>query len=287
VTEASRYLVALATWLAAGYVAHMEPSAILLAGSAAVGISDFFSDLDLIVYHDQLPSPDHLAAARASLQATDIRISSDQETDSCLEEYTVQGVACQVAHLTIAAWERDMASVLEAFEPATIIEKALSSLLDGVALHGHDLIARWQAQAAVYPEDLARATVVRHLRFFPLWFVAERWQTRDATIFYHQMLVEASLNLLAVLAGLNHLYFSSFQFKRLHQFAGKMRLAPERLADRLDAAFALDPVEAGIEMERLVDETITLVEAHMPEVNTAPDRRHLGRRHQPWNLPAQ
>jgi hypothetical protein len=199
-----------------------------------------------------------------------------------MAEYRLQGVECQVAHLTIAAWERDMASVLEEYEPGTHVEKALSGLLDGVALHGGDLIHQWQARAGVYPDGLARATVEHHLRFFPLWLVAERWRTRDATIFYYQMLVETSLNLLGVLAGLNHLYFSSFQFKRLHEFVGKLRLAPERLADRLDGVFALDPIEAGIVVERLVDETITLVEAHMPDVDTTPARRHLGVRPRAW-----
>ncbi|MDP9366392.1 MAG: hypothetical protein M3Q10_19575 [Chloroflexota bacterium] len=100
------------------------------------------------------------------------------------------------------------------------------------------------------------------------------------------MLVDTSLNLLGVLAGLNRLYFSAFQFKRLRRFAGKMRLAPERLADRLDDLFALEPVAAGSELERLVDEAVTLVEAHMPTVDTAPARRHLGVRHRPWNTAA-
>ncbi len=283
VTEASRSLIALAKRVAAEYVVQTGPRAILLTGSAAEGISDSFSDLDLIVYYDRLPSPDDLAAGRASLQATNIRTSSGEEPNSFLEEYVLQGVECQVAHLTIAAWERDMASVVEAFEPATLVEKALSGLLDGVALHGGNLIEGWQARAAAYPEELARAAVEHHLRFFPLWRVAERRRTRDATIFYHQMLVETSLNLLGVLAGLNHVYFSSFQFKRLHRFVDTLGLAPERLADRLDGVFALDPVEAGIAMERLVDETIRLVEAHMPMVDTAPTRRHLGVRHHPWH----
>ncbi|MBW3632319.1 MAG: hypothetical protein KY456_04735 [Chloroflexi bacterium] len=286
-TEASRSLVALAKRVAAGYVAQTGPRAILLTGSAAEGLSDFFSDLDLIAYYDRLPSPDDLAAARASLPATDIRAGSGQETDSFLEEYVLQGVQVQVAHLTIAAWERDMAPVLEEFEPATLVEKALTGLLDGVALHGGDLIEGWQARAAAYPGGLAPATVEHYLRFFPLWLVGERWRTRDASIFYHQMLVETSLNLLGVLAGLNHMYFSSFQFKRLHRFVDTMDLAPERLADRLDGMFALDPVDAGIAMERLVDETVALVETHMPAVDTAPARRHLGVRHQPWHPPAE
>jgi len=85
-----------------------------------------------------------------------------------------------------------------------------------------------------------------------------------------------------VLAGLNHLYFSSFQFKGLHRFVGKIHLVPDRRAERLDFVFALDPVTAGIEMERLVDETVSLVEVHMPVVDTAPSRRRLGLRHQTW-----
>ena len=287
VTEASHSLVALAKRIAGEYVVQTGPRAILLTGSAAEGVSDFFSDLDLIAYYDRLPSPDQLAAARASLQATDIRPSSGEASDSTLEEYVLQGVECQVAHLTIAAWERDMASVLEEFEPAILVEKALSGLLDGVALHGGDLIEGWQARAAAYPEKLALATVEHHLRFFPLWLTGERWRTRDATIFYYQMLVETSVNLLGVLAGLNHVYFSSFQFKRLHRFVDKMGLAPEYLADRLDGVFALDPVEAGIAMERLVEETVALVEAHMPAVDAAPARRRLGVRHHPWHLTAE
>jgi hypothetical protein len=62
-----------------------------------------------------------------------------------------------------------------------------------------------------------------------------------------------------------------------------MHLAPECLADRLDGVFALGPIDAGIAMERLVDETIMLVEAHMPKVDTALARHHLGLRSRPWN----
>lgn len=283
VTEASRYLIELAARIATGYVAQTGPRAILLTGSAAEGLSDSFSDLDLIAYYDRPPTEDQLAAARAWVQATDVRASSNRETESSIEEYSLQGVECQVAHFTIATWERDMASVLQEFDPVTHVQKAIMGLLDGVALYGDDLIERWQARAAAYPEGLAKAMVAHHLRFFPLWLASERWGARDATIFFHQMLVETSLNLLAVLAGLNRLYFSTFQFKRLHRFVGKMRLAPERLADRLDALFTLNPVGAGIALERLVGEVLTLVEAHMPTVDTAPARRNLEVRHRHWS----
>lgn len=281
-TDASRYLVELAERVAEGYVAQTGPSAMLLTGSAAEGLSDTFSDLDLIAYHDYLPSREQLAAARTLLQASGVRVTSGGGTEGSVEEYVLRGVECQVAHITIASWERDMGSVLEEFNPATHVHKAIIGLLEGRALHGDSVIERWQARAARYPEGLARATVEHHLKFFPLWLAAERWHARDATIFYHQMLVETSLNLLAVLAGLNHVYFSPFQFKRVHRFVERMSIAPDRLANRLNVLFALEPVAAAHAMERLVDETVALVEAQMPAVDTTPARRHLGVRHRPW-----
>jgi hypothetical protein len=282
VTEASRYLIALGTEMAAAYIAETRPRAILLTGSAATGLSDAYSDLDLILYYERPPSAEQLAAVRATLQVSDVRVTSDRETDSSMEMYVLHGVECQVAHLPIAKWERDLGAVLDDCEPATLVEKAIIGVMDGIALHGNDLIIRWQERAASYPEALARATVEHYLRFFPLWLVAEQWRTRDATIFYYQMLVEVSLNVLGVLAGLNRRYFSSFQFKRLHHFAGALPVAPERLADRLDEIFALDPVAASLAMEHLVEETISLVEAHMPEVETTSARRRLGQRQRPW-----
>lgn len=179
-----------------------------------------------------------------------------------------------------------MRTVFEECKPATLVEKAIIGLMDGVALHGRDLVTQWQERAASYPENLARATVEHYLRFFPLWLVTEQWRRRDATIFFTQMLVEVSFNLLGVLAGLNRRYFSSFQFKRQHHFAGTLAVAPDRLADRLDEIFALDPVAASLAMERLVEEIIVLVEAHMPAVDTTSARLHLGQRQRPWSPPS-
>jgi predicted nucleotidyltransferase len=41
--------------LAAAYVVHTQPRAILLVGSAATGEVDGYSDVDLILYYDLVP----------------------------------------------------------------------------------------------------------------------------------------------------------------------------------------------------------------------------------------
>lgn len=122
----------------------------------------------------------------------------------------------------------------------------------------------------------------RYLRFFPLWGMAGRFRTRDAALWETQTLVENAQNLLGVLAGINRLYYTTFQFKRMRRFIGKMSIRPDNLAERVEALFRIDAEAAALEMEALVGEVIALVEAHLPAVNTAPVRGRLGWRQSPW-----
>ena len=87
-----------------------------------------------------------------------------------------------------------------------------------------------------------------------------------------------------MLAGLNHLYFSTFQFKRTRRFVTKMGVAPENLTDRLDSLFTSPYNSAVSELEQPVAEVVALVEAHMPAVDRSLVRRDLGTRDQPWAL---
>ena len=175
-----------------------------------------------------------------------------------------------------------MATVLEQLDVTTPFQKALSGILECVPLHGEPLIRQWQARAAAYPDALARAMVERHLSFFPLWGLEERLAARDATLWRYEALVEAAQHLLAILAGLNRLYFSTFQFKRAGAFIARMTIAPEDLAPRLGALFRADPCTAGEQLEQLIRETLDRVEHHMPEIDLTRARRRLGWRQTPW-----
>jgi hypothetical protein len=282
-TAESDYLVALARRLTDAYLVHTRPRAALLTGSAAVGDSDRCSDLDLILYYNTLPAEKTVEAAREQLGATDVKPLDDPSEREFGEAYSVAGVECQVGHVTIAAWEEDMASVLDGLAVESPIQQALGGLVDGGALHGDELIRHWQAKAADYPDALARAMVTHYLRFFPLWYVADRLALRDATIWEQQVRVESAQRILGVLAGLNRLYYSTYQLKRTHAFIGKMSIAPARLAGRLEALFGAERTAAIEELENLVRETVDLVGIHMPELDTAHIQLYMGERARPWS----
>ena len=282
-TAASHYLIGLARKLAQPYAALPEIRAILLTGSASEGVSDFYSDIDMILYYETLPSEDVLAAAAEQNGGSDRAQIAPRQDDAAIEHYYVDGVECQFAHSTIAVWEAEIASVLVNHDVTSPTQKALGGMAEAIPLYGEDLIRKWQATLAAYPDALAMAMVQQHLVFYAVWGLLDRMEMRDATIWFNQMLVDNAHALLGTLAGLNHLYFSNFQFKRTRHFIEKMTIAPPNFADRLEALFHSYPANAAADLEVLVRETVGLVEAHMPQVDTTRARRRLGWKPERWS----
>src|ERR1041385_8013505 len=112
-TPASQYLLTLATRHARAYAALPVARAIIVTGSSVEGLADYYSDLDMIVYYDSLPSDAEMLAVSQQNGGTDRRAFGERTEDEYGEAYTVNGIQCQVGHTTVRAWERDIASVLQ------------------------------------------------------------------------------------------------------------------------------------------------------------------------------
>lgn len=255
--------------------------AALLAGSGARGDADFFSDVDLLLYVDELPPDDRLAVLQETLGGTNLVPIAPPH----LVQFEVDGVAVQVGFTTVARLEAELDGALERLEEVigSPNQKLLSGLLEGLPLHGEALLERWRQRVADYPEALRRASIEHHWCFFPLWFYGEAMVTRDAELWRLDMLLEGAFNLLGVLAALNRVYYARFELKRLRKLVEKLELAPPDLADRLEALFRVSPSEAADELGRLVAETRDLVTRELPDLEL-PLRREPGTRAQPWRI---
>jgi len=282
-SDANKHLMELARRVADAYAALPETCAIIVMGSVAEGHADHFSDLDMAVYYGDVPSEDALAAARTAAGGSERNwFVGDRESGRFAESFRIDGIECQVAQATIEAWERDMAVVLEVREVGSPLQKALSGTLTALPLYGDELVRGWKAKAVDYPDALARAMVEKYLNVFPVWTMPERFLERDATLWLHQILVEAEQNLLGVLAGVNRLYYTTFQFKRQDAFVAQMRIAPPDLSSRLKGLLVAEPAAAIGQLQELVRQVVEIVEGEMPGVDTAGIRRQLGFRVQPW-----
>lgn len=282
-TEESKYLLALARRVAEPFLVLPETRAMMVTGSVAEGLSDQYSDLDIMAYYETLPSEDDIEECRLQNGGAErVWVMGDRAEGAFAEAYDVHGVQCQIGHHTIEAWQGHMAQVLEKHDVESPLQKAMTGLLICKPLYGADLIAQWQRKIADYPPALSRAMVEHYLKFFPVWGLRNWMQPRDATVWHYQIMVESAQHLLGVLAGLNRIYYTTFQFKRMHRFAAELDIVPENLSERLEKLFEPDRSVAAETLEGLVADIVALVEKHVPEVDTKAASSRLGWRHEPW-----
>jgi hypothetical protein len=132
-----------------------------------------------------------------------------------------------------------------------------------------------------FPEPLRRALIELHWRdLFPLSHYQEQIAARDAELWRLEVLIDAALRLLGVLAALNRVYYSRFQVKCLRKLVASFALTPPRLADRLESLPKLAPPAAAEELGWLVLETRDLVLQELPDLEL-PLRFPPGTHHQP------
>jgi predicted nucleotidyltransferase len=257
--------------------------AAMLVGSAGRGDADVYSDLDLILYVDELPAKGALTQIRNAVGGENPIRRGESAEGFRSEEFDVDGVRTEVSFVTVARAEQRLNQLLEDVEEFdSPLQKILSGMLEGLALHGDELVQRWQARVRSYPEPLRRAMVERHWNFFPLWYHGEAMARRDTELWRLDMLLDAAFNLLAALAAVNRLYFTRFELKRTRSLIAKMALAPPHLADRLELLAQLEPEAAAEELGRLIGETRELIAAELPDLEL-PLQFPPGTRQQPWS----
>jgi predicted nucleotidyltransferase len=281
--EATEYLRRLSVRLVGAALECVPLRAAMLVGSAGRGDADLYSDVDLLLYVDELPGEEALTQIRKAVDGAKPSRRGDATDDFCAEEFDVNGVRTEVSFVTVARAEQRLDQLLENVEKFdSPSQKILSGLLEGLPLHGADVVERWRGRIRRYPEPMRRAMVERHWNFFPLWYYREAMAQRDTELWRLDMLLDAAFNLLAVLAALNRLYFTRFELKRTRSLIAKMALAPPQLADRLESLFRLEPEAAADELGRLINETRALVAAELPGVEL-PLPFPPGTRQQPWS----
>jgi hypothetical protein len=123
--DRSQYLLELAKRNVLAYIANPKTKAAMVAGSVAEGLCDEYSDCDISIYYDELPSEEELQLARQQNQGSErLWILGDRSEGGFAESYIVNGVECQFGHVTIAQWEQDISSILEGSDIQSPLVKA-------------------------------------------------------------------------------------------------------------------------------------------------------------------
>lgn len=271
----SERLLALARGIAPAYAADPDVAAVLVGGSTARGHADRWSDLELGIFWAALPTEDARTAAAEAAGAIDRRLYPDASLPETQEEdYVVEGVKVDVVHLAVDTADRMIGDVVERSDPTVAKQILVSTVRHGLALHGAALLEKWRVSAGTYPDGLVRAMVEKHLVFGPHWWL-EMLAERDDLPYLYELLCRVEHSVLGVLLGLNRVYAPSATLKWAAWIAGELTVAPPDLGRRMQRVFRADPRDGVQESRRLIEETVDLLEAHLPSFDTGPVRARL------------
>jgi Nucleotidyltransferase domain len=262
-------------------LAHGELRGALLAGSAGRGDADEWSDIDLLLYVDELPPKGTLEAIRLAVGGVG-PVTNERDENYDGSDFFVGSVSVQAVYSRVSEVERRLERrLVDLQDLETPWQSGARGMLEGLVLHDDGVVERLRERLREFPEPLRRALIELHWReLFPLWHYVDNLAARDCEVFRLEMLVDGMLRLLGVLSALNRVYYSRFHLKRVGDLVASFAVAPADLKARLDGLPGLPPREAADELGALAAETRALVQTELPDLEL-PFRFPPGTRQEP------
>lgn len=287
--EHSVWRISLAHKIAPAFIANStKVAACFVFGSAALGISDQYSDLELGFIWSELPSAEDLQATaqRVGVKGREIQPYGEAK-QGWFEQFYLYGMKVEANHLARDTMDNFIMDVIERYDVSQnglVFEKqALAShILRGVVLYGEDIIKNWQTQLSPYPEELAIAMIQKHMNFRPFDGQQVLTERLEIPMLYENRctIVRKLLNLLF---GLNRIYHPGFKWTSY--WVEAMTIKPPEFFARLERVFQSDAASGTHELRQLSEETFDLVEQHLPQVDLKQQRETFNRLNPKWKLP--
>lgn len=260
------------------YIADPNVQAILLTGSLTRGAVDAVSDVDMSIYYRQRPADGYYAAEqrRASDSGGGVYGFNAEEGLACY--FFFDGIKVDTAQMVAS----DLVTIIDSYlaDPAAAqkeLHVVMSGVRDGVALHGGGWLQPLQARLRELPRAQAVALVQANLRFPPRAVLYEMGIARGDYPLVHELLVDVAGRLVTLWCALNR-QIPPGKVKGIPGTLAGLPLLPPDGSRRLVALFDGRSADGVHELELLIDETITLVEAVMPEVDSRVGRQSLERK---------
>jgi hypothetical protein len=285
-TPASAARRAAAERIAPVYAANPKVAAVILAGSTARGHADRFSDIELGVFWHEPPTEDERLAA-VEQAGGELETLYPVEDDAWYDDWKLgrhggvpkSGVSIDMPHQTTATVEATLTAVLVRHDPDPLKQNTISAIVDGIPLHGYELLEEWRERANPYPGELATSVVRMHGQVSHFWRF-RMLAARRNPLHAYMGIVSTHETVLHVLLAVNRVYY--FGFKSLDAVMARLPIAPPDLDRRLRRAYELG-ADADAELRSLVEETYDLVERNVPNVDVDRLRRIFRYQRPLWN----
>ena len=243
--------------------------AIIVAGSVARGYADEYSDLELPLFWDELPSDTTRHAVVRALEADFLRpYNGPAQEDNLL----INGFQVDLWQCTVPFEEDTLDDVLQRYTTDLGASNFMDTVRTCIPLAGEQLIANWKQRASAYPEPLAIRNLQEQLPHFEIGHLMIH-ALRDNPALVYERISDMQQHLFLVLLALNHAYFPGPKW--LYRTIEALPVQPVQAAQRMRQVFQLGQVQAVQAMIDLLSETLALVEQAYPQIDVAPTQRAL------------
>lgn len=261
-SEASRSRYDLARELARLCPPHLGQE-MALTGSASLGLSDEYSDIELNFWGDHIPPPDERRQWLYAAGATDITLDEHQIADgSFWVTCRFQGIWVEAGWQEIGAQEKLLRGILagEVTEHARLMLAFI--IQHAVSLRSGGWLAGWQQSLTQYPDALQARLIAETSLAWSFPHILMSWwglPQRDERLRLHAILARELHNALRILFALNRQWEP--EWKWIAPLTSSLTIKPERLAERINAIFSSPPEQSLRLCLQLISETLLLVPA--------------------------
>jgi hypothetical protein len=266
-TTASLWRIELAKEVIQYYVPHDGIEMAVLSGSPPKGLSDEFSDLDIIVFWSEIDVEWLEGDPLRDVDCERTYFRRMGSEDIYLESQYFGPLKVDVGHVTMELWKSEVEDVVVRHEADPSKIGALGGFRTSLPLYGHELVAEWKSRLEPYPGELAEKVVRAHRRFFVPGYLLNQAYNRGDVLAYYDGACQMLKNLLDILAGLNRVYLSTEEPRWLSYYLSEMSIKPDRAEERFNAVLSEPAEQAVAELESLMVDVLALIAEHMPQVN--------------------
>ena len=202
----------------------------VLGGSVAQGVADRWSDIDTIVYWDNIDRG-WLETPRAAENGERFTWVEHYPGNACLEQYRFGTVKADVAHVRLGWLDELIDGVLSGENTDTTSLDVLRGVQESIVLFGEERYEPIRARVLDYPEALRRSMVEAHPKFSPSWIYDGMGRDRGDLVVFYEYVLATMRNVVGVLAGLNRVYVAPDKLRpargRARRCATCQRTAPD------------------------------------------------------------
>jgi hypothetical protein len=263
----SKYLISLAHKVSDSYKSNPNFVSSIVTGSAAKGISDMYSDIDMSIFYKQPLSKKYFEAVKQSAINSGGGFYHGDHKNGFAVYHIIEGVKIDTGHTTIAAHETMIKKFLK--NPVLDFNHQIiaSGTLFAIPLHGENYINKWKIWYSNYPDKLAEIMIKEHLRFHSKWVLEKMGLKRNESIFVNETILKSLENSVKVLCGLNKEYHPG-KLKGISYTIKNLKHQPKNLKYCINNIFKISQVKAVKEINKLVWHTLKLVEKYRTDIDT-------------------